>query len=107
MGAIIALFLMMLPLGLLQDGSMLQRSVDLTLFPALLIFFAFCMFCMIPLSAWWLWQYCGTIAKFTNRRLSQQSAFGLFFLLSVFGAVWVWPGVVQGYINSKSLSSAS
>lgn len=85
----------------LNENGSTYHFVNLVLFPIVTIAF---IFAVLPLSIWWFWKYCGGIQVVTNGRLAQGSSFGLWFLLSLFGAGVVWPMIIQNYFNSERLS---
>jgi hypothetical protein len=97
--ALLALIVVVAPIDLTVHSSIARHIVDLDLFPALVIA---CCLSEVAIGIWWVWRFCGAVAKYTKYHFAQASAFWLFVLLAIIGVGWVWPGVVQGYLNTRS-----
>lgn len=96
--ALLGLVVAVVPIDMVIRSGQGRHLIDLILFPALTIAFSLS---EVVLGVWWLWQFCGVTAKYVENRFTQASTFWLFILLAVIGAGWMWPGVLQGYLNTQ------
>jgi hypothetical protein len=54
---------------------------------------------LLPVSLWWLYQYCKALEVTTSGKTSFSLSFGSLLATWVFGLTFIWPGIIQDGIN--------
>lgn len=60
---------------------------------------------IIPLTIYWIYQYCKAVEEITNGQTPLGLSFSLWLVMAFIGFLFIWPGIIQDGFNKVTLSA--